>query len=390
MNIHEYQAKELFREYGIPVPDGRVAHTEQQALSVAEKINGGAWAIKAQVHAGGRGKGGGVKLARSLEEVESSANQIIGMNLVTAQTGEKGRQVRRVLVEKVQDIAREFYLGVTIDRTSQRISFIVSASGGTDIENTSKSDPSKIAQETIDPSVGLQNFQCRKLVKVLDLRGGAAKQAMQIMKRVYRLFRDKDALMVEVNPLALLENGELIALDAKINFDSNALYRRADITDLRDFDEEDPKEVEATGHGLNYIALDGEVGCIVNGAGLAMATMDAISLHGGKPANFLDVGGGASPEKIANAFRIVLEDPNVKTILLNIFAGINRCDWVANGIVQAIRKQEISVPVIVRLAGTNVEEGWKIMQESGLDYIQAQTLSDASEKAINAIGGTQA
>ena len=390
MNIHEYQAKELFREYGIPVPDGRVAHTEQQALSVAEKINGGAWAIKAQVHAGGRGKGGGVKLARSLEEVESSANQIIGMNLVTAQTGEKGRQVRRVLVEKVQDIAREFYLGVTIDRASQRISFIVSASGGTDIENTSKSDPSKIAQETIDPSVGLQNFQCRKLVKVLDLRGGAAKQAMQIMKRVYRLFRDKDALMVEINPLALLENGELIALDAKMNFDSNALYRRADITDLRDFDEEDPKEVEATGHGLNYIALDGEVGCIVNGAGLAMATMDAISLHGGKPANFLDVGGGASPEKIANAFRIVLEDPNVKTILLNIFAGINRCDWVANGIVQAIRKQEISVPVIVRLAGTNVDEGWEIMQESGLDYIQAQTLSDASEKAINAIGGRQA
>jgi len=390
MNIHEYQAKELFREYGIPVPDGRVAHTEQQALSVAEKINGGAWAIKAQVHAGGRGKGGGVKLARSLEEVESSANQIIGMNLVTAQTGGKGRQVRRVLVEKVQDIAREFYLGVTIDRASQRISFIVSASGGTDIENTSKSDPSKIAQETIDPSVGLQNFQCRKLVKVLDLRGGAAKQAMQIMKRVYRLFRDKDALMVEINPLALLENGELIALDAKMNFDSNALYRRADITDLRDFDEEDPKEVEATGHGLNYIALDGEVGCIVNGAGLAMATMDAISLHGGQPANFLDVGGGASPEKIANAFRIVLEDPNVKTILLNIFAGINRCDWVANGIVQAIRKQKISVPVIVRLAGTNVDEGWKIMEESGLDYIQAQTLSDASEKAINAIGGVQA
>ncbi len=390
MNIHEYQAKELFREYGIPVPDGRVAHTEQQALSVAEKINGGAWAIKAQVHAGGRGKGGGIKLARSLEEVESCTNQIIGMNLVTAQTGEKGRQVRRVLVEKVQDIEREFYLGVTIDRSSQRISFIVSASGGTDIENISKSDPSKIARETIDPSVGLQNFQCRKLVKVLDLQGGSAKQAIQIMKGVYRLFRDKDALMVEINPLALLENGELIALDAKMNFDSNALYRRADITDLRDFDEEDPKEVEATGHGLNYIALDGEVGCIVNGAGLAMATMDAISLHGGQPANFLDVGGGASPEKIANAFRIVLEDPNVKTILLNIFAGINRCDWVANGIVQAIRKQEISVPVIVRLAGTNVEEGWKIMEESGLDYIQAQTLSDASEKAINAIGGAAA
>ena len=390
MNIHEYQAKELFHVYGIPVPEGQIAHTEQQALSVAEAINGEAWAVKAQVHAGGRGKGGGVKLAHSLEEVESSANQIIGMNLVTAQTGEKGRQVRRVLIEQVQAVEREFYLGITIDRASQRISLIVSASGGTDIENTSKADPSKVAQETVDPSVGLQDFQCRKLVKVMSLQGTSAKQAMQIMKRVYRLFRDKDALMVEINPLALLKNGDMIALDAKMTFDGNALYRRADITDLRDFDEEDPKEVEATGHGLNYIALDGEVGCIVNGAGLAMATMDAISLHGGQPANFLDVGGGASPEKIANAFRIVLEDPNVKTILLNIFAGINRCDWVANGIVQAIRKQEISVPVIVRLAGTNVEEGWKIMEESGLDYIQAQTLSDASEKAIKAIGGAAA
>jgi succinyl-CoA synthetase beta subunit/malate-CoA ligase subunit beta len=390
MNIHEYQAKELFHVYGIPVPEGQIAHTEQQALSVAEAINGEAWAVKAQVHAGGRGKGGGVKLAHSLEEVESSANQIIGMNLVTAQTGEKGRQVRRVLIEQVQAVEREFYLGITIDRASQRISLIVSASGGTDIENTSKADPSKVAQETVDPSVGLQDFQCRKLVKVMSLQGTSAKQAMQIMKRVYRLFRDKDALMVEINPLALLKNGGMIALDAKMTFDGNALYRRADITDLRDFDEEDPKEVEATGPGLNYIALDGEVGCIVNGAGLAMATMDAISLHGGQPANFLDVGGGASPEKIANAFRIVLEDPNVKTILLNIFAGINRCDWVANGIVQAIRKQEISVPVIVRLAGTNVEEGWKIMEESGLDYIQAQTLSDASEKAINAIGGAAA
>jgi len=387
MNIHEYQAKELFHVYGIPVPEGQVAHTEQQALAVAEAINGEAWAVKAQVHAGGRGKGGGVKLAHSLEEVESSAGQIIGMNLVTAQTGEKGRQVRRVLIEQVQAVEREFYLGVTIDRASQRISLIVSASGGADIEDTSKTDPSKVAQETVDPSVGLLDFQCRKLVKVMGLQGTSAKQAMHIMKRVYRLFRDKDALMVEINPLALLKNGDMIALDAKMSFDGNALYRRADITDLRDFDEEDPKEVEATGHGLNYIALDGEVGCIVNGAGLAMATMDAISLHGGQPANFLDVGGGASPEKIANAFRIVLEDPNVKTILLNIFAGINRCDWVANGIVQAIRKQEISVPVIVRLAGTNVEEGWKIMEESGLDYIQAQTLSDASEKAINAIRG---
>jgi succinyl-CoA synthetase beta subunit/malate-CoA ligase subunit beta len=387
MNIHEYQAKELFREYGIAVPQGRVAHTEQQALSIAEEINGDAWAVKAQVHAGGRGKGGGVKLAHSLEDVESSANQIIGMNLVTAQTGNKGRLVRRVLVEQVQAVDREFYLGVTIDRASQRISFIVSASGGTDIENTSETEPESVAQETVDPAVGLQDFQCRKLVKVMGLQGAAAKQAAHIMKRVYRLFRDKDALMVEINPLALLDNGDLIALDAKMSFDGNALYRRVDVTELRDFDEEDPKEVEATGHGLNYIALDGSVGCIVNGAGLAMATMDAISLQGGQPANFLDVGGGASPEKIANAFRIVLEDPNVKTILLNIFAGINRCDWVANGIVQAIRDQDISVPVIVRLAGTNVKEGWQIMENSGLDYIQAQTLSDAAEKAVATVGG---
>jgi succinyl-CoA synthetase beta subunit/malate-CoA ligase subunit beta len=387
MNIHEYQAKEFFREYGIAVPQGRVAHTEQQALSIAEEINGDAWAIKAQVHAGGRGKGGGVKLAHSLEEVESSADQIIGMNLVTAQTGNKGRLVRRVLVEQVQAVDREFYLGVTIDRASQRISFIVSASGGTDIENTSEAEPGGVAQETVDPVVGLQDFQCRKLVNVMGLQGAAAKQAVHIMKRVYRLFRDKDALMIEINPLALLDNGNLIALDAKMSFDGNALYRRVDVTELRDFDEEDPKEVEATGHGLNYIALDGSVGCIVNGAGLAMATMDAISLQGGQPANFLDVGGGASPEKIANAFRIVLEDPNVKTILLNIFAGINRCDWVANGIVQAIRDQDISVPVIVRLAGTNVKEGWEIMENSGLDYIQAQTLSDAAEKAVATVGG---
>jgi len=387
MNIHEYQAKELFRKYGIAVPQGRVAHTEQQALSIAEEINGDAWAIKAQVHAGGRGKGGGVKLAHSLEEVESSADQIIGMNLVTAQTGNKGRLVRRVLVEQVQAVDREFYLGVTIDRASQRISFIVSASGGTDIENTSEAEPGGVAQETVDPAVGLQDFQCRKLVNVMGLQGAAAKQAVHIMKRVYRLFRDKDALMVEINPLALLDNGDLIALDAKMSFDDNALYRRVDVTELRDFNEEDPKEVEATGHGLNYIALDGSVGCIVNGAGLAMATMDAISLQGGQPANFLDVGGGASPEKIANAFRIVLEDPNVKTILLNIFAGINRCDWVANGIVQALRDQNISVPVIVRLAGTNVKEGWEIMENSGLDYIQAQTLSDAAEKAVATVGG---
>ena len=387
MNIHEYQAKELLRQFGVPVPEGSMAHNDAQAASVAEEIGGERWVVKAQIHAGGRGKAGGVKVANSIDEVRKATDELIGKRLVTRQTGEAGRVVQRVLVEKAHRIDREFYLGLIIDRASQRITMIASASGGMDIEEVAKHEPTKVIREAIDPAAGLLDFQCRKVAARIGLTGKLMPQAVKLMKRLYRCFRDKDALMMEINPLAIVDGGTLLALDAKMGFDGNALFRRPDITDLRDFEEEDPKEVEASGHGLSYIALDGNVGCIVNGAGLAMATMDAITLHGGKPANFLDVGGGASPEKIANAFRIVLEDPNVKAILLNIFAGINRCDWVATGIVQAIRDQEIQVPVVVRLAGTNLEAGQEIMRDSGLRYIEAANLDDAATKVLQALNG---
>lgn len=387
MNIHEYQAKQLFRHFGVPVPDGRVVHSDAHAAAAAEEIGGDRWVVKAQIHAGGRGKGGGVKVVDSIERVQKAADELLGSHLVTPQTGSGGRLVQRVLVEQAQMITSEYYLGMLIDRTSQRITVILSSAGGMDIEQVAKESPERVHREIVDPAVGLLDFQCRKLATRAGLGGKLMNQAVPLLKRAYRLFRDKDALMVEINPLAVISGQSLVALDAKMSFDGNAMFRRSDIADLRDFDEEDPKEVEATGHGLNYIALDGEVGCIVNGAGLAMATMDAITLHGGRPANFLDVGGGASPEKIANAFRIVLEDPNVKSILVNIFAGINRCDWIANGIVQAIRDQEIRVPVVVRLAGTNVEQGRAILSQSGLRYIGAESLDDAAHKAVASLEG---
>ncbi|MDJ0805449.1 MAG: ADP-forming succinate--CoA ligase subunit beta [Gammaproteobacteria bacterium] len=389
MDIHEYQTKELFRSYDIPVPDGRVAHSGKQALAVAEELNGERWVVKAQIHAGGRGKAGGVLMADNLEAVEQHADKMIGMTLVTKQTGEAGRLVQRVLVEQAHAIAQEFYLGLVIDRATQRITLIASASGGMNIEEVAATNPQKVIREAVDPAVGLQDFQSRKIAAGIGLTGKQIGQVAKMLKKLYRCFRDKDALMAEINPLVLTKDGQFLALDAKMSFDGNALYRQPEITDLRDFDEEDPKEVEASGHDLNYIALDGNVGCIVNGAGLAMATMDAISHYGGRPANFLDVGGGASPEKIANAFRIVLEDPNVMAVLINIYAGINRCDWIANGIVQAIRDLAIEVPVVVRLAGTNLEQGLQILQGSGLEYIQADHLSDAAEKAVNAVKGAE-
>ncbi|GMR05448.1 MAG: ADP-forming succinate--CoA ligase subunit beta [Gammaproteobacteria bacterium] len=385
MNIHEYQTKELLKSYGVPVPAGRVAHTISHAGSVADEIGGSRWVVKAQIHAGGRGKGGGVKIAGSIEEVQKLSDQMIGSRLVTNQTDNNGYLVQRVLVEQALNINKEFYLGLVINRASQRITLIASSSGGMDIEQVANETPEKVIKEIIDPAVGLHEFQCRKVCARIGLVGKQMQAGVKLMKRLYRCFRDKDALLTEINPLALVEGDELVALDAKMSFDDNALFRHPDITDLRDFDEEDSKEIDASGHGLNYIALDGNVGCIVNGAGLAMATMDSIALHGGCPANFLDVGGGASPEKIANAFRIVLEDPNVKGILLNIFAGINRCDWIAKGIVQAIRDQEIKVPVVVRLAGTNVEQGWIILEESGLEYIKAAKLDTAAKKIIEVI-----
>ena len=389
MNIHEYQTKELLKNYGIPVPDGRVAHNVDNAVTVAENIGGGRWVVKAQIHAGGRGKGGGVKVASSLDEVRQFTDQMIGNNLVTPQTGDEGRLVQRVLVEQACDINKEYYLGMIIDRGTQRITVIASASGGMDIEEVAKTHPEKVIREAVDPAVGLMEFQCRKIAANIGLHGKQIHEVSKLMRSLYRCFRDKDALLAEINPLAEVNGGSLMALDAKMSFDGNAMYRRPAITELRDFDEEDPKEVEATGHGLNYIALDGNVGCIVNGAGLAMATMDAISFHKGKPANFLDVGGGASPEKVGNAFRIVLQDPNVKIILVNIFAGINRCDWIAEGLIKAMQDQQIGVPVVVRLAGTNVEKGAAMLEESGLDFIMAENLDDAATRVMATLGGQQ-
>jgi succinyl-CoA synthetase beta subunit/malate-CoA ligase subunit beta len=389
VNIHEYQTKELIKNYGVPVPDGRVAHNVNNAVTAAEALGGERWVVKAQIHAGGRGKGGGVKVASSLEEVRQFTDQLIGSHLVTPQTTAKGRLVQRVLVEQAYDITKEYYIGMVIDRSTQRITVIASASGGMDIEEVARNHPEKVIREAVDPAIGLLEFQCRKVAANMGLGGDQIHQASKLMRALYKCFRENDALLAEINPLAEVSGGKLIALDAKMSFDGNAMYRRPGITDLRDFDEEDPKEVEASGHGLNYIALDGNVGCIVNGAGLAMATMDAISLHKGKPANFLDVGGGASPEKVGNAFRIVLQDPNVKIILVNIFAGINRCDWIAEGLIRAMKDQKIGVPIVVRLAGTNVEKGAAMLEESGLDFIMAKNLDDAATKVMATLGGQQ-
>ncbi|MEA2581771.1 MAG: succinyl-CoA synthetase beta subunit [Actinomycetota bacterium] len=389
MNIHEYQAKELLKSYGIPVPPGEVIYSERAAARVAEELGGSRWVVKAQIHAGGRGKAGGVKIANTPAKVAEAADQMIGTTLVTAQTGPEGQLVQRVLVERASRIEREFYLSLIIDRVSQKVVIIASDEGGVDIEDVAATTPEKVHKEYVDPGVGLLDFQCRKIATTIGLANRAT-PFTRLLKRMYRLFRDKDCQLLEINPFIVTEDGDLMAIDAKMSFDDNSLFRQGDVAELRDFDEEDPKEIEASGHGLNYIALDGSVGCIVNGAGLAMATMDAIVHHDGRPANFLDVGGGASPEKIANAFRIVLKDPNVKAILVNIFAGINRCDWIATGVVQATRDQEIDVPVIVRLAGTNVDAGRKILDESGLALIQAADLDDAAAKAVASLEGASA
>jgi succinyl-CoA synthetase beta subunit len=384
VNIHEYQAKELLKSYGVPVPAGEVVYSDRAAARVAEELGGSRWVVKAQIHAGGRGKGGGVKLANTVAKVAEVTDQMIGSTLVTAQTGPDGKRVHRVLVERASRIDREFYLSLIVDRVSQKIVVIASAEGGVEIEDVAAARPDAIHTEHVDPGVGLLDFQCRKIATSIGLANRSA-SFTRLLKRIYRLFRDKDCLLLEINPFIVTEDGDLIALDCKMQFDDNALFRQNAVAELRDFDEEDPKEVDASGHGLNYVALDGNVGCIVNGAGLAMGTMDAIVHHGGRPANFLDVGGGASPEKIANAFRIVLTDPNVRAILVNIFAGINRCDWIAEGIVQATRDQRIDVPVVARLAGTNVEEGRRILTDSGLAVIQADDLDDAATKAVLAV-----
>ena len=388
MNIHEYQAKELLRAHGVPVPPGEVVHSSRAAARVAEEVGGSRWVVKAQIHAGARGKAGGVKLVGTPDELVETVDRMIGSRLVTEQTGAEGQLVQRVLVERAARIETEFYLSLIVDRVSQRIAVIASADGGVDIEQVARSRPDRIHKEIVDPGVGLLDFQCRKIAAAIGLAHRAT-PFTRLLKRIYRLFRDRDCLLLEINPFIETEDGDLLALDCKMAFDDNSLFRQGGVSELRDFDEEDPKEVEASAHGLNYIALDGSVGCIVNGAGLAMGTMDAIAHHGGRPANFLDVGGGASPEKIANAFRIVLKDPHVRAILVNIFAGINRCDWIAEGVVRAASDRRIDVPVIVRLAGTNVNEGRAILRESGLDLIQAEDLDDAAGKAVAAAGADE-
>jgi len=385
VNIHEYQAKALLADYGVAVLSGRVAYTPEEAEQAARALGGPVWVVKAQIHAGGRGKGGGVKLARSVEEVRQLADQILGMTLVTHQTGPEGRVVKRVYVEDGCDIARELYLGAVIDRATSRITFMASTEGGVEIEEVAAKTPEKIIKVAIDPVTGFMPFHGRELAYGLGLEGQAVKKAVAFMLGLYRCIIERDASLVEINPLVVTGSGDIIALDAKMNFDSNALYRQPKIVDLRDLDEEDAQEIEASRHELNYIKLDGNIACMVNGAGLAMATMDIIKLFGGEPANFLDVGGGATKERVTAAFKLLLSDPNVEGVLVNIFGGIMRCDVIAEGVVAAAREVNLNVPLVVRLEGTNVELGKQILGDSGLSITPADDLADAAEKIVAAV-----
>ena len=385
MNIHEYQAKEIFKRYGVPVPEGEVVATPEEAKAVATKLGGGTCVVKAQIHAGGRGKGGGVKLARNPKDAEQKAREILGKNLVTHQTGPDGREVKRVLVEQGLNIARELYLALVLDRAQSRVSMICSSEGGVEIEEVAEKYPEKILKETIDPVIGLAGFQCRRLAYGLEIPGELIGKMTAVMQALYRVFDEADCSIAEINPLIITKEGQVMALDAKMNFDSNALYRHKDILALRDLNEEDPREIEASKYELSYISLDGNIACMVNGAGLAMATMDIIKLCGGEPANFLDVGGGASKEKVSQAFRILLADARVRGVLINIFGGIMRCDVLAQGIVDAARQMSIKVPLVVRMEGTNVAQGKKILADSGLAIIPAETMAEAAEKVVAAV-----
>jgi len=386
MNIHEYQAKALLKDYGVAVPRGQVAYTPEEAEVAARELGGPVWVVKAQIHAGGRGKGGGVKLAKSVEEVRQLANQILGMTLVTHQTGPEGRQVRRVYVEEGCEIARELYLGAVIDRAASRVTLMASTEGGVEIEEVAARSPDKIIKIAIDPAVGFQPFHGRQIAFRLGLEGKQVARAVAFIRGLCRAFTELDASLIEINPLVVTASGELTALDAKMNFDSNALYRQPRVVELRDLDEEDPHEIEASRHELNYIKLDGDIGCMVNGAGLAMATMDIIKLYGGAPANFLDVGGGATKERVTAAFKLLLSDPKVEGVLINIFGGIMRCDVIAEGVVAAAREVNLAVPLVVRLEGTNVELGKQILSESGLAITAAGDLAEAAEKIVAAVG----
>ena len=389
MNIHEYQAKTLLSGFGVAVPRGKVAFSVEEAVAAATELGGPVWVVKAQIHAGGRGKGGGVKVVDSLDKVESTAGQILGMQLVTHQTGPEGREVKRLYIEEGCDIARELYLGLLVDRGTSRVTLIASTEGGMDIEEVAANTPEKIITVSIDPATGLQPYHARKIAFGLKLEGKQVGSAIRFLQGIYQAFNELDASLVEINPLVVTGEGDMIALDAKMNFDSNALYRHPDVEELRDEDEEDPAEVEASEYDLNYIKLDGSIGCMVNGAGLAMATMDIIQLYGSSPANFLDVGGGATADKVTAAFKIILSDPNVKGILVNIFGGIMRCDVIAEGIVEAAREVDLGVPLVVRLEGTNVDKGKKLLADSGLPIVSADDLGDAAQKVVAAISGGQ-
>ncbi|MGD9169423.1 MAG: ADP-forming succinate--CoA ligase subunit beta [Candidatus Thiodiazotropha sp.] len=384
MNLHEYQAKSLFASYGIPVPQGQSVTSPSDARTAAQGLGGDIWVVKAQAHTGGRGKAGGVKLARSLDETEEAAREILGMTLVTKQTGPQGLPVNSVLVEEGSEIARELYLGALLDRSRSRITFMASAAGGMNIEEVAAETPEKILTTIVNPSTGMLPFQCRKLAFGLGLEGNQIKQFSQIMMALYQLYMDKDISLIEINPLIVTSSGDLVALDAKINLDSNALYRHQDLAALRDITQEDEKEAAATKHDLNYITLEGNIGCMVNGAGLAMATMDMVKLHGGEPANFLDVGGGTTAERVTEAFKLILSDPKVKTVLVNIFGGIVRCDLIAEGILTAARTIGVTVPVVVRLEGTNAQQGLDMLETSGLDFLTANDFTEAAKKAVSA------
>ncbi|NOX90139.1 MAG: ADP-forming succinate--CoA ligase subunit beta [Calditrichaeota bacterium] len=384
MKIHEYQAKQILREFKVPVPEGYVAFTPEEAVDAAKKLPTDLAVVKAQIHAGGRGKGGGVKLARSLDEVKQLAEQMIGMRLVTHQTGPEGKEVKKILVEQGIDIERELYLGVVLDRSKSQLVMMASTEGGVEIETVAAEHPEKILKEWIDPAMGLQPFQARKLAFGLGLSGKQVSNAVKFMMALYKAFISKDCSLAEINPLVVTKQGDVLALDAKINFDDSALFRHPELLELR-VDEEDPLEVEASEYNLNYIKLEGNVGCMVNGAGLAMATMDIIKLAGGEPANFLDVGGGANVDTVRNGFKIILKDPSVRAILINIFGGIVRCDRVAKGVIEAVHSIDVKVPIVIRLEGTNAKEAAQLLQESELEFAVASTLEDAAQKVMQVL-----
>jgi len=382
MDIHEYQAKEILANFGVPVPRGGIAFTPEQAVFRRREIGEDRCVVKAQIHSGGRGEAGGVKLCNSDTEVRDFAAELLGTTLVTKQTGAQGKRIDRIWVEAASQIARELYLGFVLDRKSERIMIVASGHGGMEIEDLAEEEPDSLVRMVLDPAVGLAEYQARELAFKLGLEGAQIGQMVTVLQACYHAYRDLDAMMVEINPLVVCKDGSLVALDAKMSFDTNALFRRPQVANLRDPGQEDPRESFAADHGLAYVGLDGDIGCIINGAGLAMASMDMIQLAGGEPANFLDIGGGASPERVCQAFRTVLSDPNVSVILVNIFAGINRCDWIAKGVIQAYRDVGITLPVVVRLSGTNVEAGRKLIADSGLPIISAETLAEAAEAAV--------